>query len=124
MAGVPVLVAGQTHYRGRGFTEDPQSWDDYFRQMDAWLRRPSPARLPPERVELAWRYAYRFFFEYPFPFPWHVVSFWDDLAVHTMAELLSPAGRAAYGPTIHGLLDGSRAAAEFEGAGPKVVSLG
>ncbi len=29
MSGVPVAVAGQTHYRGRGFTHDPQTWQEY-----------------------------------------------------------------------------------------------
>ena len=29
MSGVPVIAAGQTHYRGKGFTLDPASWQEY-----------------------------------------------------------------------------------------------
>src|SRR5688572_7791836 len=28
MNGIPVICCGQTHYRGRGFTIDPDTWDD------------------------------------------------------------------------------------------------
>ena len=28
MRGIPVIVAGQTHYRGKGFTTDPGSVED------------------------------------------------------------------------------------------------
>jgi hypothetical protein len=33
MCGVPVIVSGQTHYRGRGFTYDPDSWVSYFKLL-------------------------------------------------------------------------------------------
>ena len=38
MHGIPVMVTGLTHYRGRGFTIDPTSWDDYFRQLEKILK--------------------------------------------------------------------------------------
>ena len=44
MYGVPVIVSGQTHYRGRGFTYDPDSWVTYFKllgQMLEQTRRPT-----------------------------------------------------------------------------------
>ncbi|MCJ7514250.1 MAG: hypothetical protein MUO23_14955, partial [Anaerolineales bacterium] len=80
MAGVPVVVAGRTHYRGRGFTLDPETWEAYAAAIDSLVRRPRGDRLSREQVDLAWRYAYRFFFDYPFPFPWHLVRFWEDEA--------------------------------------------
>ena len=30
MSGVPVIVVGNTHYRDKGFTLDPTSWEAYF----------------------------------------------------------------------------------------------
>ena len=96
MAGIPVIVAGRTHYRGRGFTHDPSSWDEYAQQIEALVRRPRGERLPAEQVDLAWRYAYRFFFDYPFPFPWHLVRFWEDENARPMHALLSPGGLAPY----------------------------
>jgi hypothetical protein len=30
MSGVPVIVVGNTHYRNKGFTLDPESWQSYF----------------------------------------------------------------------------------------------
>jgi hypothetical protein len=67
LRGVPVAVAGQTHYRGRGFTWDLERPGD----LDALLG--DPPRLGPERVELARRYAFAFFFRLMIPFP-HVRS--------------------------------------------------
>ncbi len=30
----PVISCGRTHYRGRGFTIDPNSWDEYFAALE------------------------------------------------------------------------------------------
>lgn len=37
MSSIPVEVAGLTHYRGRGFTFDPESWVDYFKILNKLL---------------------------------------------------------------------------------------
>jgi hypothetical protein len=60
--GIPVAVAGTTHYRGRGFTIDVESHADLETAI---------AELPtmsPEQVELARRYAFAFFFRLMIPF--------------------------------------------------------
>jgi hypothetical protein len=62
--GKHVAVAGDTHYRGRGFTADISGPDDLARVM-----RDEPAPLPAEDVELAIRYAHMFFFRAMIPFP-------------------------------------------------------
>jgi hypothetical protein len=62
--GIPVAVAGETHYRARGFTYDVACHDD----LVAVLRDP-PARMAPDRVTLARRYAFTFFFRSMLPFP-------------------------------------------------------
>jgi hypothetical protein len=103
MAGIPVLTAGATHYRGRGFTEDPASMPAYLDALQRRLAEPLGRRLPPEAVDLAWRYAYRFFFEYPFRFPWHLVRFWDDIAARPFDAVLSPEAWPEYAPTIRAL---------------------
>jgi Capsule polysaccharide biosynthesis protein len=60
--GLPVAVAAQTHYRGRGFTTDIESHED----MENVIARP-PA-MSSEQVELARRYAFAFFFRLMIPF--------------------------------------------------------
>jgi hypothetical protein len=62
--GRRVAVAGETHYRGRGFTIDLDSHDD----LVAALRAPS-GPLPDEQCELARRYAFTFFFRTMLPLP-------------------------------------------------------
>jgi hypothetical protein len=104
MAGVPVVVSGKTHYRGKGFTHDPETLADYFSIIDRRIAEPLDSRLSREKVELAVRYAYRFFFEYPFPFPWHLVSFWDDLSAHPLEQIATPEGLKPYERTVDAFL--------------------
>jgi hypothetical protein len=62
--GVPVLVAAATHYRGRGFTVDPETADQYWANADRLLVSP-PEGAERERMrELARRYAVLFFFRF------------------------------------------------------------
>jgi hypothetical protein len=62
--GKQVCVAGDTHYRGRGFTTDISGPEDLARILGC-----EPAPLPAENVELAIRYAHMFFFRAMIPFP-------------------------------------------------------
>jgi len=92
MSGVPVIMAGQTHYRGKGFTLDPDSWETYFNQLDQALQGRQDLRLTRQQVEQAWNYAYLFFFEYPLPFPWHLLDFWEKLETWPMSRVVSEEG--------------------------------
>jgi hypothetical protein len=103
MSGAPVIVVGRTHYRDRGFTLDPTSWDDYTAALDGVLADPAAARLTAAQVEAAWNYAYRFFFEYPQPFPWHLLHFWEELETWPVGRVLAPEGQAAFGETFASL---------------------
>ena len=87
MSGLPVVVCGRTHYRGRGFTLDPDSWEDYWRILTEQLQRPRP--LTAEQVERAWKYAYHYFFDYPQPFPWHIAHLEEDLRTWPVARVLA-----------------------------------
>lgn len=65
MQGKPVVVAGQTHYRGKGFTLDASSPEQFEKLLDAGLS----GSAPPVDVERARRYAYLFFFRAPVSSP-------------------------------------------------------
>lgn len=106
MSGLPVVIAGETHYRGKGFSLDPQSWELYYAALEGFLAGDERLRLSAEQVELAWKYAYLFFFEYPLPFPWHL-HFWDELKTWPLDRVLAREGQALFGETFR-LLAGER----------------
>jgi hypothetical protein len=67
MLGTPVIVAGESLIRGRGFTLDPASRDAYFELLE------KSAAFPPPTVEVQeqarkWYYYYLFRMMMPFPF--------------------------------------------------------
>ena len=98
MNGLPVIACGDTHYRGRGFTLDPGSWDEYYATIERALQK--GRRLTRQQVEAAWEYAYRFFFEYPFDFPWRLMHFWRDVETWPLSRVLSKEGRRKFGRTF------------------------
>ncbi len=100
MRGIPVIIAGQTHYRNRGFTSDPDTWEMYFSTLDEKLRDLDAAQLTQAQVELAWRYAYLFFFVFPKPFPWHLLDLKKDIKTRPMAYVLGQEGEEKYGETF------------------------
>ncbi|HLE52236.1 MAG TPA: hypothetical protein VI755_09240 [Anaerolineales bacterium] len=104
MSGVPVIAIGNTHYRAKGFTLDPNSWESYFDLLDRVLSAPDKYRLSKIQVERAWEYAYRFFFEYPFPFPWHLVHLWTDVKEWPVGRVLDEEGQAQFGDTLRYLV--------------------
>jgi hypothetical protein len=100
MNGRPVISCGQTHYRGRGITLDPNTWDEYYAILDKVLSDIPAYQLTEKQTEFAWNYAYRFFFEYPRAFPWRLMNFWDDLEVWPLERVLSEEGLAQFGDTF------------------------
>ncbi len=100
----PVMVCGQTHYRERGFTQDPNSWEQYWTDLESILADLPGHRLTDDKIERAWNYAYRFFFEYPRPFPWRLMNFWDDLEVWPLDKVLGSDGLAQFGDTFRFLV--------------------
>jgi hypothetical protein len=97
---VPVIAAGETHYRGRGFTFEPSSWEEYFGLLEKILSDLPGHRLNQEQVETAWNYAYCFFFEYPLDFPWRLMHFWKDVEVWPLRRVLSEEGQREFGQTF------------------------
>jgi hypothetical protein len=103
MRGIPVVVAGRTHFRGRGFTLDPTTWDEYYATLDRVLADPARHRLSARQTRAAWNYAYRFFFEYPFDFPWRLMHLWKDVDEWPLRRVLSVEGRVAFGKAFRAL---------------------
>jgi hypothetical protein len=108
MSGVPVILGGMTHYRGKGFTLDPNSWESFNMVLEQVLADPAKHRLSRAKSERAWQYAYRFFFDYPCPFPWHYQQVWKTLETWPMERVLSAEGLAAFGDTFRYLLGETR----------------
>jgi len=109
LEGVPCAVVSRTHFRGRGFTLDVESRDDYFRLLAEW--REDPEFAARARVA-AKRYAYLLFERYHLPFPFlfePVVNDVRALQSATDQELLAH-------PTIQVLLAG------LEGGGDGFLS--
>ncbi|RJP52045.1 MAG: hypothetical protein C4557_06985 [Anaerolineaceae bacterium] len=100
MNGRPVISCGQTHYRGRGITIDPSTWDEYYAALEKVLGDIPAHQMNEKQIEFAWNYAYRFFFEYPRPFPWRLMNFWDDLEVWSLEKVLSDEGMAQFKDTF------------------------
>ena len=100
MSGIPVIVVGNTHYRNKGFTLDPESWQGYFELLSDALANPTQYHLAQEQVDQAWNYAYRFFFEYPHPFPWHLLHMWKDLETWPISRLRNEEGASKYQKTF------------------------
>jgi len=106
MSKLPVIVSGNTHYRGKGFTLDPESWEDYFSTIETTLNVPGSTSLDETQFTRAWHYAYRFFFDYPFPSPWHLHGIREMMSDTGIAEVLSPAGMQKYGKMLHYMTSG------------------
>jgi hypothetical protein len=97
--GIPVIVAGRTHYRGRGFTIDPGSREEYFSNIGEGITNLLALRLTADQVELAWNYAYRFFQEFPRPFPWHLHTRWSAIKERPLNYVLGE-GLPGYAATF------------------------
>ncbi len=100
MSGVPAIVSGATHYRSKGFTLDPKTWQEYKSQIGKVLDNPQTHRLQTDQIMKAWRYAYRFYFNFPCPFPWHLLDFGDSIDVWTMERTLAEEGMDQFGNTF------------------------
>lgn len=104
MHGVPVVVVGNTHYRGKGFTNDPATWEEYFQMLDDLFSKKEKVGLEKKKVELAWKYAYHFFFTYPYEYPWHMRGFMDSVEKYPLSQFLSEQGKQKYSRTVQALL--------------------
>jgi hypothetical protein len=102
LAGRPVIVAGETHYRGKGFTEDVSDAAEFADAVERGLADP---RLLTLDSEAARRYAHFFFFRAPIPAP-GVIEPHPGLARLTIERLdeLAPGMNPAVDRICDGLL--------------------
>lgn len=66
LAGTPLIVAGETFNRGKGYSYDVETPREYFDLLD---KLPGLPRNPPEMMERARRYAYHMYFRRMIDFP-------------------------------------------------------
>jgi len=116
MRGLPVIVAGQTHYRGKGFTLDPATVEDYHSLLDRAVKNPDAFRLTKDQMDRAWHYAYVFFFEYPKHFPWHLIDFWQDVEARPLEMATDPSNLTRYREALE-VMTGSSLGVKNEQAG-------
>lgn len=104
MTGKPVIVAGRTHYRDKGFTLDAESPEHFGRLLDAVLADPVAHAPDPEVVQ---RYAHLFFFRAPFD-SYGVVEHVPGLAEIRVRDLseLAPGANASLDRLCDGILGG------------------
>jgi hypothetical protein len=101
MSGIPVIVVGDTHYRNKGFSLDPDSWVKYFKTLKSVFENPDSFRLTDKQVDLAWAYAYRFFFNFPQPYPWHLVRLWEDYQNNSINSIFNSKEWPDYEKVFH-----------------------
>lgn len=67
VCGKSVLLISETHYRGKGFTYDIESEDEYFKTLDRLIE--NPLATLPDQVTLAKKYFYIMMFHYQYDMP-------------------------------------------------------
>jgi len=76
LQGKPVILAGEAHYSGKGFTLDPKTDEEYKKLLSEVL---SIGKLDKEQSELAWRYGYTYFIRKQVPL---LPNVGDDLHIN------------------------------------------
>jgi hypothetical protein len=99
--GLPVIVAGATHYRGRGFTCDVAEADE----LGAMMAKADLA-MDQEQRELAERYAFTFFYRALMPFPLVPQGGGGILSVPTDPAALQPGADPYLDLVCDGVLEG------------------
>ena len=105
LTGKPVIVAGATHYRGKGFTADVDSRASYAEALRSGLEDPASLR---QDLELARQYAHFFFFRAPLSAPGvqEPLPGLARLTIDDPSQLL-PGADAALDRICDGILTGS-----------------
>jgi hypothetical protein len=104
--GLPVIVAGEAWIRGKGFSFDASSPEQYRALLDAL---PFPRRLAEDHTRLALKYAYHFFFRrmIPLPFVRHLPPEFDFRLMLSSFEQLAAERHAGLEVICNGILSGS-----------------
>lgn len=106
--GVPVIVTGETLCRGKGFTYDVETKEQYFALLDRILELPCNS---PDMIERARKFAYHLFFRRMIDFPLFSTTGWisfhnTKLQFKHLEELL-PGNNRNLDTICDGILNGS-----------------
>lgn len=95
--GLPVMVAGRTHYAEHGFTIEEPNAQAYFHRLAQLLEPKTPPRIDSDQVRLAICYADLFFQKMPRPFPWWNLNLNETFAdEYPLAKMLKADGPPEY----------------------------
>jgi hypothetical protein len=86
--GLPVIVAADVHYAGRGFTTDPKGPEEYFRYLERVDQSPRTG-LPSTLFDLARCYSDVLFEQFPKKVPWSLWDMHGDMVRWPMAKVLA-----------------------------------
>jgi hypothetical protein len=115
--GHPVVVAGRPHYRGKGFTIDVSSRDEYRALLAQWADGATTA-APAGVATLARRYAHLFFLRYHVPMGWTTSPLEPPYRLRiTSRHELEPGRNAALDSVCDGLLAHRQIVLPRRGAG-------
>jgi hypothetical protein len=98
--GIPVIVAGEAWIRGKGFSIDVSTSNDYFRILDSI---PFSKKLSKTELERARKYAHHFFFRRMIPLPFINDDF--NLEISNIENLL-PGHYPGLDIICNGILEG------------------
>jgi hypothetical protein len=104
--GIPVIVAGEAWVRGKGFTRDTRTAEEYFAMLE---KLPFAEAMSAGDVERARKYAYHFFFRRMIPLECTEPTGGDppySLRIHRLDEL-EPGRMAGLDVIVDGILNGS-----------------
>jgi hypothetical protein len=76
--GLPVILAGNVHYAGKGFTFEPADRAEYFALLES-ATGPDRLALTPRQIELARCYFDAYFEKFPKKMPWRWSQLDEDL---------------------------------------------
>jgi hypothetical protein len=104
--GRDVMVCGAPHYRGRGFTIDVTSRQEYGELLRRWAQG-ALSPMPPETAETARRYFHLFYFRYHIEMGWTTSPLQPPfgLIIRDLAKLL-PGNSGAVDAVCSAILEG------------------
>lgn len=101
LQGTPVIITGESPNRGKGFTYDPRTKDEY---LELLRRIPGLPRNSADVIRRARTYAYHFHFRLSMEFPF-LTPDKGRLAIHTIDEL-APGRNVDLDTICQGVMDG------------------
>lgn len=97
LRGVPVICGGHGHFTHKGFTNDPESKEDFSSMFRTFLEQPESRHVTERQRELAIVYADMFLNKIQRNFPWRWAHLWENLESYPMKKMLTQNGWGEFG---------------------------